>query len=230
MNELLEKLGPEKWLELNIKLQQKKSNVRKKLKEKGVVQKDKTNIYDKYSYFSEAGYKKLFTELFSENSLELSTNEVEYQTYQTNNQKMQNGRIVKFEFTLTDTETGFFETTNMSGEGMDKGDKAGYKADTGALKYYLANTFMVATGDDAENESPEATSGYSSRRTIIDEQGREKSIILATLKQVEIIMDAYKDYPEKLQNVLSKYGVKAVRELSKKDAEDLIVRLESKGE
>lgn len=230
MNELLEKLGPEKWLELNIKLQQKKSNVRKKLKEKGVVQKDKTNIYDKYSYFSEAGYKKLFTELFSENSLELSTNEVEYQTYQTNNQKMQNGRIVKFEFTLTDTETGFFETTNMSGEGMDKGDKAGYKADTGALKYYLANTFMVATGDDAENESPEATSGYSSRRTIIDEQGREKSIILATLKQVEIIMDAYKDYPEKLQNVLGKYGVKAVRELSKKDAEDLIVRLESKGE
>lgn len=230
MNELLEKLGPEKWLELNIKLQQKKSNVRKKLKEKGVVQKDKTNIYDKYSYFSEAGYKKLFTELFSENSLELSTNEVEYQTYQTNNQKMQNGRIVKFEFTLTDTETGFFETTNMSGEGMDKGDKAGYKADTGALKYYLANTFMVATGDDAENESPEATSGYSSRRTIIDEQGREKSIILATLKQVEIIMDAYKDYPEKLQNVLSKYGVKAVRELSKKDAEDLIVRLGSKGE
>lgn len=230
MNELLEKLGPEKWLELNIKLQQKKSNVRKKLKEKGVVQKDKTNIYDKYSYFSEAGYKKLFTELFSENSLELSTNEVEYQTYQTNNQKMQNGRIVKFEFTLTDTETGFFETTNMSGEGMDKGDKAGYKADTGALKYYLANTFMVATGDDAENESPEATSGYSSRRTIIDEQGREKSIILATLKQVEIIIDAYKDYPEKLQNVLSKYGVKAVRELSKKDAEDLIVRLESKGE
>ena len=38
---------------------------------------------------------------------------------------------------------------------LDKGDKAGYKANTGAIKYYLANTFMVATGDDPETETPE---------------------------------------------------------------------------
>ena len=65
------------------------------------------------------------------------------------------GVILQFiEFTLFDIESGFYETTVITGEGIDKGDKAGYKAYTGALKYYLADTFMVATGDDAEKESP----------------------------------------------------------------------------
>ena len=61
----------------------------------------------------------------------------------------------KLVFRLFDTDTGFYEETTITGEGMDKGDKAGYKAYTGALKYYLANTFMVATGDDPEKDSPE---------------------------------------------------------------------------
>jgi hypothetical protein len=71
-------------------------------------------------------------------------------------EKQSNGRIVKDRFILTDIETGFSESGSISGEGLDKGDKAGYKAHTGAMKYYLANTFLVATGDDAEKESPES--------------------------------------------------------------------------
>ena len=71
-------------------------------------------------------------------------------------EKQANGRMPKLEFQLTDIDTGFYETTVITGEGIDKGDKAGYKAYTGALKYYFANTFMVATGDDPETESPSA--------------------------------------------------------------------------
>ena len=52
------------WLELNAKLQQKKNLLRKSLKAKGVLKKGATNTFDKYSYFSEAQYKELFTELF----------------------------------------------------------------------------------------------------------------------------------------------------------------------
>lgn len=41
------------------------------------------------------------------------------------------------------------------GEGRDTGDKAGYKAFTGMLKYFLLQAFLLATGDDPEADSPE---------------------------------------------------------------------------
>lgn len=142
------------FLELNAKLQQKKNALRKDLKSMGVLKKGATNQYDRYKYFSEAQYKELFTGLFCEHGLELKFTELEYGTFE-GTEKQSNGRMPKLQFTLMDIDTGFGEDTVITGEGMDKGDKAGYKAYTGALKYYLANTWMVATGDDPEKDSPE---------------------------------------------------------------------------
>ena len=150
---MLEKLEVKEWLELNAKLQQKKNKVRKALKEKGVLPRGAVNTFDKYKYFSEAQYKELFTELFSENGLELNFDEIEYVSFD-GTDKQSNGRQPKIMFYLYDCETGFYETTTITGEGIDKGDKAGYKAYTGALKYFLADKFMVATGDDPETDSP----------------------------------------------------------------------------
>lgn len=144
------------WLELNARLQTKKNDLRKALKEKGILKKEGNNKFDKYAYFTEAQYKELFTELFSENNLELKFDELDYCTFE-GTEKQANGRMPKLIFRLFDTETGFYEDTHITGEGIDKGDKAGYKAYTGALKYYLATTFMVATGDDPETESISAT-------------------------------------------------------------------------
>lgn len=151
---MIDRLPIEMWLTLNAKLQQKKNLLRAALNEKGVMKKDKENGFDHYSYFSEAGYKKLFTELFPKAGLDLNFTELTYESYQ-GTEKQPNGRQVHMLFTLNDTETGFFEQTEVTAEALDKGDKAGYKAYTGAIKYYLANTFMVATGDDPETESPE---------------------------------------------------------------------------
>ena len=69
--------------ELNLfaKLQQKKNELRKALKEKGILPKGAHNEYDNYEYFSEAQYKELFTELFSEFGLELFVNEVKYESF-----------------------------------------------------------------------------------------------------------------------------------------------------
>lgn len=140
-------------LELNAKLQQKKNALRKELAEIGVVKTDKVNKFDKYKYFSESGYKRLFTELFSKHKLELTAQNIEFFEFSgTGNQPI--GRDVKIEFILHDCETGYNETSVSVGSGIDKGDKAIYKALTGATKYYLANTFLVATGDDAEADSP----------------------------------------------------------------------------
>lgn len=147
----LEGITGQEYLALNAQLQKKKNLLRQKLRVKGVLKRNGKNDYDKYSYFSESQYKQLFTELLADTGLELRFNETEYTPFQ-GTEKQPYGRFVKIEFQLIDTSTGFFESTAITGEGLDKGDKAGYKAYTGAIKYYLADTFLVATGDDPEGD------------------------------------------------------------------------------
>lgn len=156
-------------LKLNAQLQQKKNKIRKALKEKGVLKKEGANSFDKYKYFSEAQYKELFTELFSDYGLELKATTINYEMFD-GSDKMPNGRKVTVRFSLIDTETGYLEESDIVGEGLDKGDKAGYKAYTGALKYYLAENFAVATGDDPEKESPEAKTTKRISQTLKDYQ------------------------------------------------------------
>ena len=53
---------------------------------------------------------------------------------------------------LADVDTGETITAKVAGQGLDSGDKAPYKAMTGALKYALLQSFLLATGDDPEDE------------------------------------------------------------------------------
>ena len=194
---ILDNLDPKEWLQLNSQLQQKKNALRADLNQRGILQKDKVNNFDNYKYFSEAGYKKLFTELFSKHRLEIKSSEVGCDTFD-GTQKQPFGRKVTIEFTLIDCDTGFFETSIISGEGMDKGDKAGYKADTGALKYYFANTFMVATGDDAENgdenprNAPNKTKETSKKQPIPEPQMTVEQALEIKINGVTV-NEIYKD-------------------------------------
>ena len=214
---MLEKLDVKEWLQLNAQLQQKKNALRKALKGMGILKKGATNEYDHYDYFSEAQYKDLFTGLFSDYGLELKFDEVEYLTFE-GTEKQANGRMPRLEFTLFDIETGFFETTVITGEGIDKGDKAGYKAYTGALKYYLANTFMVATGDDPERESPD------NRMNSVNgsKEGRK-----ASAKQLEVIANAYKG--ENLAKLLAANQIERLEDLPMSKASELIGKLKARG-
>ena len=205
----LDNLEPKIWLELNAKLQAKKNALRKDLKSKGILKKGGQNDYDHYSYFSEAQYKELFTELFSKNNLELKFSEIEYNTFEGSGKNC-NGRMTRLEFTLIDVETGFFETTIITGEGMDKGDKAGYKAYTGAVKYYLADTFLVATGDDAEKESPEENMNTKTERR-------------ASPKQIELLQKYYTG--ENLEKLLQVNSISKIEDLPMQKASDIISKL-----
>jgi len=206
---MFENMQANEWLSLNAKLQQKKNALRKILKEKGVLQKGGKNDFDRYTYFSEAQYKLLFTELFSQTGLELKFHELDYGTFE-GSEKQANGRMPKLKFTLFDIDTGFGEETVITGEGIDKGDKAGYKAYTGALKYYLANTFMVATGDDPEKESPEVKMNDKSERTV-------------SPKQIEILQKVYQG--ENLQRLLQANGLSKLEDMPMKKASELIGKL-----
>lgn len=213
---MVNNLGVKEWLELNASLQQKKNTLRKALKERGILKRDGKNDYDNYKYFSEAQYKELFTELFSEYGLEIKFTELEYSTFD-GTEKQANGRLPKLEFYLFDIETGFYETTIITGEGIDKGDKAGYKAYTGALKYYLADTFMVATGDDAEKESPDHKMNNVKR-------GNRK----ASPKQIAVLEKVYKG--DNLPRLLESCGVDKIEDIPMEKASDLIGKLKERGE
>lgn len=221
---MIHNLEGEKWLEFNAKLQQKKNTLRKKLKEKGVLQNGGKNDFDHYKYFSEAQYKELFTELFSECGLELKFNEIEYKTFE-GTQKQSNGRMPKLEFLLYDIDTGFYETTTITGEAIDKGDKAGYKAYTGALKYYLANTFMVATGDDPDNESQSENTDDKDNATFESVVNGKK----ATPQQVKVLADTYTG--DNLKKLLEMNNIDKLEDMSMAKASELIKKLkEAKNE
>lgn len=202
-------LEPEKWLELNARLQQKKNSVRKELNKKGVLKKQGHNDFDHYSYFSEAQYKRLFTELFSKFGLELKFDEIAYDTFDGTG-KQANGRFIKLVFSLIDISTGFYEESSITSEGLDKGDKAGYKAYTGAVKYYLATTFLVATGDDAEAQSPDKPMGRKRTGSI-------------TPKQLQVIEHHYTG--DSLDQLLGYFKVKNLNELSMKEASSIIATM-----
>lgn len=206
---MTQEMGIEKYLELNAKLQQKKNALRKELKERGVLKKGGKNDYDNYTYFSEAQYKELFTELFSKHGLELNFSEIGYETFEGTG-KQANGRLVKVEFELIDIESGFNESTVITGEGMDKGDKAGYKAYTGALKYYLADKFMVATGDDAEKDSP-------------SEKMNDVNARKASPKQVEVLAKVYQG--ENLTKLLQLCKIERLEDMPMDKASELIGKL-----
>lgn len=205
----LDNLEPKTWLELNAKLQSKKNSLRKDLKSKGILKKGGQNDFDHYSYFSEAQYKELFTELFSKNNLELKFSELEYNTFEGSGKNC-NGRMTRLEFTLIDVETGFYETAVITGEGMDKGDKAGYKAYTGAVKYYLADTFLVATGDDPEKDSPQETMNTKTERK-------------ASPKQIELLSRYYTG--ENLTRLLKENNITKIEDLPMVTASNIISKL-----
>lgn len=220
--DVLSRLEPADWLEANATLQAKKNALRADLRDRGVLKKGAENKFDRYTYFSEAQYKSLFTELFSNHKLELKFTELEYNTFD-GPEKQANGRMPRIEFTLIDVETGFFETTVITGEGIDKGDKAGYKAYTGALKYYLADTFMVATGDDPEQDSPDEK--MNTKRTAKQPAKQPASAsIYATPEQIARIRELVKDIPA----MLGFYKIERIEDLRADQAEKLIATKERK--
>ena len=193
---MITKLQTKEWLELNAKLQTKKNALRKTLNQRGILKRGASNDFDHYSYFSEAQYKLLFTELFATFGLELKFTELEYELVD-GTEKQSNGRLPKIRFTLFDIDTGFYEESDITGEGFDKGDKAGYKAYTGALKYYLADTFLVATGDDPEKESPEAKMTKAEPKK-------------ASPNQITIITKLYEG---RVNEMLAHYGLETIEDM-----------------
>ncbi len=70
---------------------------------------------------------------------------------------------MKFTVINADDPKDTYETI-IPAQGSDKTDKGIYKAITGAKKYFVSNTFLIPTNDDAEDDSDEQR--YSSKKEL----------------------------------------------------------------
>jgi hypothetical protein len=130
---------------------------------------------------------------------------------------------VVMSYSFVDVDTAEEITVKTAGEGLDSGDKAPYKAMTGALKYALLQSFLLATGDDPEEErtnhsSPTHESDSERRitaeqvrelRQLIDDTGTELERVLAYYKLAsleEMTERAYRRAVELLNRKRSKQG------------------------
>jgi hypothetical protein len=124
-------------------------------------------------------------------------------------------------YTFVDAKTSEELTVKLAGTGIDPGDKAVAKAQTCALKYALLQTFLIATGDDPENECAAAPHhGENSR------QGQSSKRITAA--QAREIGQLIEDTATELARVLEYFNVASIENMSEADYRKALAALRKK--
>lgn len=120
------------------------------------IEKRGFNKFHKYKYATESDISDSVRNILSEERVIMLPDIVEHTTREHTNNRGNTEYIatVKIKFTFIDGDTGEELSIHGVGEGQDAGDKAVYKAITGATKYALMKAFMIPTGDDPEADNP----------------------------------------------------------------------------
>jgi hypothetical protein len=105
-------------------------------------------------------------------------------------------------YTFSDVDSGEELVAKVAGQGLDTGDKAPYKAMTGALKYALLQSFLLATGDDPEDERMD---------TRVTPPGSDRPIGPEEIHELERLIN---DTGTELERVLAYYKVAALGEMT----------------
>ena len=142
------------------------------------IEKRGYNKFHRYNYATESDVSEKVREVLVEQNVMMLPDVIEHTTREHVNQKGNTEYIatVKVKFTFIDGETGEELSIHSIGEGQDSGDKAVYKAITGATKYALMKAFMIPTGDD-----PEADIGVDNRNQQENNQSLQKQPSKSTL-------------------------------------------------
>lgn len=182
-------------------------------------EKDGKNRNQKYKYFTEAQYKANFKKALLKSGLIWKMETVGREFVGQISASM-HLVFATFKGKLIDPETGEFEEYNFEGSGADMGDKALYKAYTGALKYFLASNFLVAEYNDPEKDEtvdePQKTKGLN--------EGMASEMQIGTLKKQ--LKELVKKDPSK-EDLVLKIGkeTKGFKTLTQKQCEDYILKI-----
>ncbi len=112
------------------------------------------NSFHDYDYALESDIKDVVRKELSSRNIMMLSHELSRTATPVTTKKGSQEQIItlEIEYTLIDADSG--QTTKFVGygDGQDAGDKAVYKAKTGALKYALTSLFLIPTGDDPETD------------------------------------------------------------------------------
>jgi hypothetical protein len=173
--------------ELN--LREKFAEVRRRL---GYVQKRGHNERHNYSYVTAADLAGSVGDILAELGVVVIP---QLQSISTETPRSSSDRIARvvMNYRFVDARSGEELSVRVAGEGADAGDKAPYKAMTGALKYALLQSFLLATGDDPEDEHANSRAALGSERVITPEQVRElQGLIEETGTELERVLAYYR--------------------------------------
>ena len=177
---------------MQFNLRQKLAEVRRRI---GYIQKRGHNERFNYSYVTAADIAGSVGDILSELGVVVipSLENITYESAAGRGETNRMARVV-MTYTFSDVDSGEKIVAKVAGQGLDPGDKAPYKAMTGALKYALLQSFLLATGDDPEDERPDGRSsaGTSERRVGTDEIRNLKKLIDETGTDLERVLAYYK--------------------------------------
>lgn len=193
----------------------------------GGVEKKGRNEFQKYTYVRAADISKLFRrELFKRNIL-LTSNELELteQTVQTNSGGTMRYVTLKADYILRDGDSGETLSSVAYGMGMDSGDKAIWKAKTGALKYFLRGLGIVPDERD-DPEADESVDEQTDERVMAahdKKTAKQRSVADYQIRAFDAACHASGKTAEQVAGYLrSKYNVATVADLMRSDFNELI--------
>jgi hypothetical protein len=177
---------------VQLNLRQKLAEVRRRI---GYVQKRGHNERFNYSYVTAADIAGSVGDLLAELGVVVipRLEDISYESAAGRGEATRMARVV-MAYTFADVDSGEEVVAKVAGQGLDPGDKAPYKAMTGALKYALLQSFLLATGDDPEDERLDARSPAANHERLISaDQVRElQSLIDETGTELERVLAYYK--------------------------------------
>lgn len=213
------------WVETEETKKENVSLYRKILAVMGEVQavpKDKVNDFHKYAYTSEAAVIKAVRDAMVKHGLVAIPSIIHHEEKTDGKSTI---ATIHYCLKVVDVDTGEYENVCVIGQGIDTGDKAYYKAMTGANKYALMKLFQIPSTDD-----PEADIETDKRTTTNGQNGNDSLISDAQMRFLRKLIDEHNiDYQLVKDYILAKYGKESSKQLTKKEASELIEGLKNQG-
>ena len=206
-----------------LNLRQKLSEVRRRI---GYIQKRGLNERLNYRYVTAADIAGAVGDILAQLGVVVvpSLESIAYEPVRVGGAQIERMARVVMTYTFTDAESGEAVMVKVPGEGLDVGDKAPYKAMTGALKYALLQSFLLATGDDPEEERLDSTNVPVPSREIRSERK-------ATEEEVRQLSQLIEDTGTDLERMLAYYKLGSLEEMTEgvyRRAVDLLNRKKAK--
>ncbi|MEE9452636.1 MAG: ERF family protein [Gammaproteobacteria bacterium] len=122
------------------------------------IQKQGRNQFHKYNYVTDSDVVNALSKAMQKHKVFMFSSVLQRQctSYETRGNKNAFLVSIQLQVTFIDVDSGESMRSIFYGDGSDSDDKGVYKAITGAQKYALMKTFLVATGDDPEKDTAPA--------------------------------------------------------------------------